>query len=146
MIHFQSLTRLCIVQQYVRSLLPDSVLEYNEYNGFFGSMVYEHSVFFLLVLEQGWTSRCPLDMAWCNIFLNELKEWLAPCDSTVCQAQITQWVERQCCRFLLLSLTLTPTASLNTPRCSPFSPLDTSKIPHLNMCKMVIEIFERQTV
>lgn len=73
-------------------------------------MVCEHFFLTLLVSQEGWLSRCPLIMAWSNIFLNELKGGLPPHDSAVCQAQITQWEEHQCCQFLLLSLTLAPTA------------------------------------
>lgn len=90
-----------------------------------------------LVSEEGWLSRCPLDMAWCKIFLNELKGGLPPCDSAVCQAQITQWEEHQCCQFTRLSLTLAPAASVNSPRASPFPSLDSTKTAQPNIWGLV---------
>lgn len=119
-------------------LLPDTVLEEDALSELM--VLTDVCIFYfplLLVSEEGWLSRCPLDMAWCNIFLNELKGGLPPCDSAVCQAQITQWEEHQCCQFVLLSLTLAPAASVNSPRASPFPSLDTAKTSQLNIWGLV---------
>ena len=95
----------------------------------------------VLVSEEGWLSRCSLNIAWCNILLNALRGGLPPSDLAVCQAQITQWEEHQRCQFLLLSLTLVPTASLNSPRVPSVPSLDTSKTSHLNIEELVMEVF-----
>lgn len=94
----------------------------------------------LLVSEEGWLSGCPLNMACCNICLNELRGGLPPSDLAVCQAQISQWEEHRCCQFLVFLLTLVPSASLNSPCVLHVLSLDTRESTDPITGEMLLEI------